>query len=139
MEKICFKCNKIKSLNDFYIHSKMKDGHLGKCKECAKKDAHELWIKDLEQNREKERDRFQRRKKNEKNFYKKRNEYDKKWRTPDKTKASNEVQRKLINPRICSLCGSIRSIEGHHMDYSKPLEVIWCCSVCHHKFRKQSI
>lgn len=37
--KICFKCNKEKSADDFYRHSGMGDGLLGKCKECTKNDA----------------------------------------------------------------------------------------------------
>ena len=38
MEKICFKCSQIKPLTDYYKHPQMGDGHLGKCKECTKKD-----------------------------------------------------------------------------------------------------
>lgn len=34
--KNCISCNLLKSLNEFYVHSRMKDGHLNKCKECCK-------------------------------------------------------------------------------------------------------
>ena len=36
--KTCFKCHLTLPLSEFYHHPRMKDGHLGKCKECTKKD-----------------------------------------------------------------------------------------------------
>lgn len=38
---------------------------------------------------------------------------------------------KIIRPEMCSVCKQKGKIEGHHEDYSKPLEVIWLCRTCH--------
>jgi len=35
--KICIECGIEKSINEFYTHSGMKDGHINKCKECVKR------------------------------------------------------------------------------------------------------
>ena len=49
------------------------------------------------------------------------------------------AQGKILRPQYCESCGENpgtddlgRSrIEGHHLDHSKPLEVVWLCDRCH--------
>lgn len=58
-------------------------------------------------------------------------------RFPEKSRARSLLSNalcdgKLMKPSKCSLCGSEEyAIDGHHPDYSKPLEVIWVCKPCH--------
>lgn len=64
--KVCFKCGRLLPLDSFYKHSQMGDGHLNKCKDCTKKDAHNRWVeksKDpewVEKERARGREKFQR-------------------------------------------------------------------------------
>ncbi len=37
----------------------------------------------------------------------------------------------LSKPLVCSKCLLKKKLEGHHEDYSKPLEVMWLCRKCH--------
>jgi len=39
----------------------------------------------------------------------------------------------LTRPLECELCQGKIKIEGHHDDYTKPLEVRWLCKSCHWK------
>jgi hypothetical protein len=43
----------------------------------------------------------------------------------------------LIRPEFCNLCGEKKRLHGHHADYSRPLEVIWLCSMCHKSIHKE--
>ena len=41
---------------------------------------------------------------------------------------------KIEKPEHCMVCGEwigLKKIQAHHADYSRPLEVIWCCADCH--------
>lgn len=58
---------------------------------------------------------------------------------PEKFKARKLAQDAvkngtLVRPTVCDGCNLEKDrIEGHHPDYSKPLEVIWLCVSCHRK------
>ena len=38
---------------------------------------------------------------------------------------------KVKKPVKCPVCNKKRKVEGHHKDYSKPLDVAWVCRPCH--------
>jgi len=45
--------------------------------------------------------------------------------------ARDAVRTGYLIRQPCVVCGSTEQIEGHHPDYSKPLEVVWLCAPCH--------
>ncbi len=139
MVKKCFKCGKSKDLGEFYVHKEMADGHLGKCKECNKRDANEHRARNLDKIRryDRERAKLPHRRKQIREYT---DEYKKKFplRKAASTIVNNAVRDgRLKKPKNCSKCGKMARIYGHHDDYYKPLDVIWLCQVCHKQLHKE--
>lgn len=133
MNKICFKCQIELPLELFYKHSQMKDGHLNKCIKCTKTDVRIHYRNNVEKisNYDKERGLKQERKEAKAGYY----------RTYRKKNFQKYKARSILNQAVrdgklirqpCVKCQNEKS-EGHHEDYSKPLEVIWVCQRCHRK------
>lgn len=49
------------------------------------------------------------------------------------TAVSNAVRDGRLKKGPCGICGTNKSVHGHHTDYSKPLSVRWLCAKCHHR------
>ena len=129
--KWCFRCGAWKKLNQFYVHRRMADGHLNKCKECTKRDVklrrflYPEKLKEYEVKRNKKPGRIE-----------KRCGYLRRYRArhPEKDLARSMVFDAVRSGRLaklpCSECGS-EKVEAHHRDYSKPLDVQWLCHLHH--------
>lgn len=144
--KRCFKCGQIKHLADFYRHKNMADGHLNKCKECAKIDSRSNRKDNADYYREYDRQRSSLPHRVEaRKLYQCTDNYRiaaakgrKRYveRHPEIRKAHIIVGNflrdgKLSKPELCSSCGSADPVQAHHADYSKPLDVEWLCHACH--------
>ena len=147
MEKQCRRCLEVKSIDNFYVHPNMEDGHLNICKACKTKDQKDLYYKDVEASRLKERirGRTEHKKAILKKSHSKPEMREKliinKKRWADANKDKRKAQWKAIHSvksgkierkELCEDCGD-KAFAMHHEDYSKPLDVVWLCTGCHGK------
>lgn len=142
--KTCFKCGQKKAFSEFYGHSQMGDGKLGKCKECTKADVRANYRARRTQYREYERARatlphrvtarkkYARTDAGKAAHAKALKVYASKF--PDRYRAriafGNALRDGRVNPLPCFVCGE--KAQAHHPDYSAPLDVVWLCRF-HHK------
>lgn len=137
MQKACFKCKVVKPLSEFYKHSRMADGHLNKCKDCAKNDVSKHRAQNIDKVRQYDRERGKR-----PECIKAKVEITRIWRAEDKRrqKAHNMVRNAVKTGKLvrqpCCRCGNPKTV-AHHEDYDKPLDVMWLCQVCHAKRHKE--
>lgn len=135
MKKQCFKCGRILDIGEFYKHPAMKDGHLGKCKECTKKDV--LTRARLHSDKIKAYERIRSKTEKRKNS---RKVYVKKYRQehPERTRIYTAVERAIrkgviVKPNNCCICGVETKLYAHHPNYNDPFNVIFMCQSCHKK------
>ena len=63
-------------------------------------------------------------------------EYHKKMLARYKTRRDLKAG-KIKKPNKCMSCKQDKSLEIHHLDYNKPLEVLWLCRICHRKLHRK--
>lgn len=145
--KTCFKCGRTLALSEFYKHQGMADGHMGKCKECARADVKEnrkekiVYYKQYDRKRAMRPDRVAARKEYEQKEERKKRRAAKlledRKQHPQKNKArylvANGIRQGTLRKQPCLICGETDSVQAHHEDYSKPLDVMWLCPK-HHKW-----
>lgn len=131
MEKPCFKCARRLPIEQFYRHPAMVDGRLGKCKQCTRLDVQANYSANREEKRRLERERYQRRKESMRRAAESR-----KHDRPDKYMAQRmlvaAVASGFLRALPCEVCGD-KKTDGHHEDYSKPLDVRWLCRTHHQR------
>ena len=138
--KTCKACGSAKSLDEFYKHPQMADGHFNQCKECYK-----AAVRARGTNTEYEKTRatlphrvaaraeYAKSERGRKTASKAKRAW--RMRNPKKYLAtvavSNAVRDGKLVKQDCEVCGK-RKVHGHHDDYSNPLDVRWLCPA-HHK------
>ncbi len=125
--KTCFKCGAEKPLTEFYRHKQMTDGHLNKCKDCARADVAAHRLENIEEIRAYDRRRGSRQPDGYLPSY--RRTY------PKIAKAHRMVAYHVrvgnIARKPCEVCHTDRAV-AHHDDYDRPLDVRWMCKA-HYK------
>lgn len=121
-------------IGEFYTHSQMGDGHLNKCKACVRQRvrthrAVNEHVREYDRERAKTPARRSARKR-----------VVGRWgsENPVKKKATYAVNNAVRDGRIeklpCHFCGADESLEAHHHDYARPLDVVWLCVKCHRRY-----
>ena len=146
--KVCIKCGAGKEPSEFHRDKVRSDGRVTICKQCKAEYDREYRKKNMERHRKRKRKYYAT---HHSEIIKAARDYRKtiegkavqkrattKWReqNPEKYKAYNEVSMAVAAGRICgvacAVCGATHSLEAHHLDYNKPLDVTWLC-MGHHK------
>ena len=151
--KVCRECNIDKPLTEFYKHERMADGHLNKCIPCVKsrvnkhREVHLEKIREYDKKRANKPHRVQARKDYQKTeagklaAKKTRATYRKKYPMAYVAHVitGNAIRDgKLFPETSCSVCNSTEKIEGHHDDYTKPMDVRWLCEKCHKEWHRHN-
>lgn len=137
--RICCTCKREKEPEKFGVDKRAKDGVRSRCKDCRKKEDTKKYrnsTRGKESNRKAVK-KYSQSSKGKAARSKAQTNY--RMLNPEKIKAHEIVRCAIENgwliPEPCP-CSEIE-VEGHHEDYSKPLEVDWLCSKCHTKLHRK--
>ena len=143
--KSCKKCSVEKPLFNFYVHKAMSDGYLNICKQCTKARISSHREQNIERIKAYDRSRgmIPKRVEARKQYAKtdagkvaiKKAVKNYRARHTDRYFAHTAVANAIRDGRLikypCFICGDVMS-QGHHSDYTRPLDVVWLCEK-HHK------
>ena len=150
---LCIKCDKEKPDSEYY-RSTIRANGTGECKSCtrarviANREAKIDYYREFDRKRANLPHRVQARKEyaqtpqGKQKITEIKKNYQKKH--PSRRKAVNAVNNavrdgRLIKPKNCQCCGvEAKSIEGHHCDYNKPLDVMWLCDPCYKEWHRNN-
>lgn len=144
MEKCCYKCNSIKGIENFHKDRTRKDGLSSLCKECAYIKTRKYFDTEKGKMVRRKSERRSERIKAKKLYSKTKErrdyqrEYNKRNAQSIKTIARWKVRNainggKLVRPLQCTFCNKKCKPNAHHIDYTKPLDILWLCVKCHKK------
>lgn len=148
--KTCNKCGAQKPRSEFYAHPGMTDGLLGHCKECHKRGVRANRAAKIETYQAYDRtrgglpDRVALRESYARTdggrAARRRASRSYIARNPDRRKATTAVRIALRDGKLfaspCWVCGC-SDVEGHHPDYSRPLDVVWLCKPHHQQLHNE--
>jgi hypothetical protein len=135
----CGPCDSMKPETEFYRYKGAWNGLRPTCKKCHNRIAMET--RDPMRARKMRRESMNRQKLANPEKFKLRERLRPKPSDPIKNAARQKLNSavksgKLVRPASCSVCGASGGrIDGHHHDYTKPLDVVWLCTLCHGRTR----
>ncbi len=106
----CCLCKKRKKPDKFYKNKSRWSGLSSRCKDCQK-----ILFKKYEHRKRKDP-----------------------LKVKARLKLNDYVNRGKVIKENCEVCGSCKKVEGHHDDYSKPLEVRWLCQKHHNEHHQKN-
>jgi hypothetical protein len=140
--KRCSKCKSLFPLSGYYKRRASHDGLTAKCKSCIKADIKIRRLKAIQLDREgflgkkNKRERSRYRESKEARIKTKESVRSRLRKLPAARRAYLLVWKALkkgvlIKPKNCQRCNKEASLDAHHKDYNKPLDVVWLCRECH--------
>lgn len=155
--KLCPKCGIEKNKSEFYKDKRCKDGLYSICKKCHSL----LTIKNNKKYIKTEENKiYQRnyhkiyRKKYRKIHRKEINKCKRNWEknNKDRIRKLNSTPERIIMNRVrsytvsrinlkgkhCEICGKNKTLQRHHINYNKPMEIMILCAQCHSDWHKEN-